>query len=76
MQGAIKVFSGRGDTTVLEYDTEVPETIEKARGVFDQAKSEGYAAVMPSPIAGEGAIAMDHFEPVGEVVLLRPIAGG
>lgn len=74
MKHALKVFSGKGDTTVCEWDVEIAEEVEIAKGAFDQARADGFAAVVPTP---EGARPVDTFEPnATETFLLKPIAGG
>ena len=66
------VFSGQGDTAVAEWEVGDEESTEIARGVFEQAKRDGFAAVTP---AEGGARRVDSFEPGNETTfLLRPIA--
>jgi hypothetical protein len=68
------VFSGQGDTTVAEWEVGDEESTERARGVFEQAKRDGFAAVTPTE---GGSLPVDSFEPGNEeTFLLRPIAGG
>lgn len=71
----MSIFSGKGDTAVAEWDPAVATETEHARGVFDAAIHDGFAAVKPT---SEGAVAVgDKFDPSAEeIVLLRPIAGG
>jgi hypothetical protein len=70
----LKIFGPAGGTTVAEWEESDEAAVEIARGVFDQAKSEGFAAVTPAP---GGAVAVDRFSPqLDETFLLRPIAGG
>jgi len=70
----IKVFSATGDTTVAEWDVADESSVEVAKGVFDAARADGYAAVT---LAAEGAARLDTFSPeANEIYLLKPIAGG
>lgn len=74
MKHVLKVFSGAGDSVVSEWEDTDEAAVEIARGVFDQAKAEGFAAVTPTPA---GAVAVDRFSPkLEETYLLRPVAGG
>lgn len=71
---SIKEFTGAGDSVLCEYEIEKPEEVARARGVFDSAIRDGFAAVRPTP---EGAVAVMEFDPAAEeTFLLRPIAGG
>jgi hypothetical protein len=68
------VMSGAGDTPVAEWEVGDEESTERARGVFEQAQRDGWAAVTP---AEGGSRSVDTFEPGNEeTFLLRPIAGG
>ncbi len=68
------VFSPAGDSSVAEWEPNNAKEVEFAKGVFDQARSEGWAAVRESK---DGAVAVDEFSPeVEDLYLLRPIAGG
>lgn len=70
----LAIFSGAGDSTVVEWEVEDAKQVALAQGVFDKAVEEGWAAVTPT---SEGATAMETFDPrVEEVFLLRPIGGG
>ncbi len=74
MTHKIKIFSARGDTIVAEWEVGDEKQVEVAHGLFDQAISEGWAAVTPT---AEGAKAVEKFDlGLEETFLLRPIAGG
>lgn len=74
MKNRLIIFSPAGDTPVAEWEPTDAAAIEIARGVFEQAKSEGFAAITP---AESGACVVDSFSPhLKEIFLLRPIAGG
>lgn len=71
---SMKIFSAVGDSVIAEWEETDDAAIEIARGIFDQALSEGYAAVTP---ADGGARAVEKFSPeISELYFLRPIAGG
>lgn len=74
MKHKIVVFSPQGDSAVAEWEETDVEQVAKARGAFNAARAEGFAAVT----MGEGgAKALGEFDPAAEeIVLLRPIAGG
>jgi len=74
LKNRLIIFSPAGDSTVAEWEQTDEAAVEIARGVFEQAKKEGFAAVTPTPA---GARAVDRFSPeLTETFLLRPIAGG
>lgn len=74
MKNRLIIFSPAGDTILAEWEETDDAAVEIARGVFDQAKKEGFAAVTP---AEGGARPVDRFSPeLKETYLLRPIAGG
>jgi hypothetical protein len=71
------VFSPAGDSAVAEWDVKDKDEVALAKGVFDAAIADGWAAVTPAK-DGSGAVAVgDTFNPaLEETYLLRPIAGG
>jgi hypothetical protein len=74
MTGKLKLFTPAGDSTLLEWEKTDADSVERAYGAFEQARREGWAAVVPTP---EGARAVESFSPdLEEIYLLRPIAGG
>lgn len=74
MKHQLKVFNAQGDSAITEWEETDAASMEKAKAVFDQALGEGWAAITPSP---SGAVAVGDFSPeLGEIFLLRPIAGG
>jgi hypothetical protein len=74
MKHSIKIFSPAGDSTICEWEQSDEAAVEIARGVFEQAKKEGFSAVTPTE---SGAVAVERFSPeLAETFLLRPIAGG
>lgn len=74
MKHRMTIFSAAGDSTIAEWEETDEAAVEIARGIFDQAKKEGFAAITPSD---GGARAVERFSPeLGEIHFLRPIAGG
>jgi hypothetical protein len=74
MKHRMTIFSAAGDSTIAEWEDTDEAAVEIARGIFDQAKKEGFAAITPSD---GGAIAVEGFSPeLSEIHFLRPIGGG
>jgi hypothetical protein len=74
MNNRMTIFSAAGDSTIAEWEETDEAAVEIARGIFDQAKKEGFGAITP---AEGGAVAVERFSPeLDEIHFLRPIAGG
>lgn len=74
MRHRITIFSAAGDSTLAEWEKTDEAAMEIARGIFDQAKKEGFAALT---VTESGTQSVERFSPeLGEIHLLRPIAGG
>jgi predicted ATP-grasp superfamily ATP-dependent carboligase len=70
----MSIFSAAGDSTIAEWEEADDAAVEIARGIFEQAKKEGFAAVTP---ADGGARVVERFSPeLSEIHFLHPIAGG
>lgn len=68
------IFSGKGDSTVCEWEVEDDVSVKSAEAAFNKARDAGWGAVKESPAGG---LAIGTFDPELEnIYLLKPIAGG